>query len=478
MQILNKTSTRKAWSKAIAQPAREFSLTPLRIIAGKIPDGLGGSLYRNGPGRLERGGKRVGHWFDGDGAILAVHFGDAGATGVYRYVQTEGYLQESAADAFIFANYGMTAPGNFFQRLTKPVKNAANTSVLALPDKLLALWEGGHPHALDRETLATRGTDNLSALVKGASFSAHPKIDPDTGDIYNFGVIAAPNAKLNLYKSDRTGKIIKQSEFQLKGMPLIHDFTIAGQYLVFFVSPVRVNFLPVIAGMSSYSDAMQWKPELGTEILVFDRETLSLVSRGKTDPWFQWHYANGCVEKDGSVVVEFVRYEDFQTNQFLKEVATGQTHTLAKGTLWQIRFDPQTAKVLETAQLSDRGCDFPVVPQHQSGKSWRYTFLSVYPDGVDLSQEILSQIARFDRQSLQLEIANIGQNRYASEPIYVPKPEEIDRGWLLTVVYDGNIDRSEVWILESARLSEEPVCRLELPSVIPPGFHGTWSSKK
>jgi len=39
-----------------------------------IPEGLRGSLYRNGPARLERGGVRVGHWFDGDGAILAVHF--------------------------------------------------------------------------------------------------------------------------------------------------------------------------------------------------------------------------------------------------------------------------------------------------------------------------------------------------------------------------------------------------------------------
>lgn len=474
MQTLNKTSTKKAWSKAITKPAQEFSLTPLKILAGKIPDQLRGSLYRNGPALLERGGKRVGHWFDGDGAILAVHFSDTGATAVYRYVQTEGYLKESAADAFLFANYGMTAPGNFWQRLTKPVKNAANTSVLALPDKLLALWEGGHPHALDRENLVTRGTDNLSGLAKGASFSAHPKIDPDTGDIYNFGVVAAPNAKLNLYKSDRTGKIVKHSVFQLKGIPLIHDFALAGQYLVFFVSPVRVNLLPVIAGLSSYSDSMQWKPELGTEILVFDRETLSLVSRNQTDPWFQWHYANGCVEKDGLVVVEVVRYQDFQTNQFLQEVATGKTDTLAKGTLWQIRFDPKSAKVIETAQLSDRGCDFPIVPQHQYGQSWRYSFLSVYPDGVDLSQEILSQIARFDRHSLKLEIADIGENRYASEPIYVPKPEQIDRGWLLTVVYDGNIDRSEVWILESDRLSQEPVCKLELPSVIPPGFHGTW----
>jgi carotenoid cleavage dioxygenase-like enzyme len=53
----------------------------------------------------------VGHWFDGDGAILGVHFTDAGATGLYRYVQTSGYQDESEKEQFLYPNYGMTAPG-------------------------------------------------------------------------------------------------------------------------------------------------------------------------------------------------------------------------------------------------------------------------------------------------------------------------------------------------------------------------------
>ena len=61
----------KAWSKNIAQIAQEFELTPLSLLSGHIPEGIRGTLYRNGPGRLERGGQKVGHWFDGDGAILA-----------------------------------------------------------------------------------------------------------------------------------------------------------------------------------------------------------------------------------------------------------------------------------------------------------------------------------------------------------------------------------------------------------------------
>lgn len=77
------------WARAIAQPGQEFGPAPLRILAGTLPPGLRGSLYRNGPARLERGGKRVAHWFDGDGAILGVHFREQGAIATYRYVKTQ-----------------------------------------------------------------------------------------------------------------------------------------------------------------------------------------------------------------------------------------------------------------------------------------------------------------------------------------------------------------------------------------------------
>mgnify|MGYP006266926003 CR=1 FL=1 len=475
MLTLNPSLSRPAWSKAIAQPAREFPLTPLPVLSGKIPEGLRGSLYRNGPGRLERGGSLAGHWFDGDGAILAVHLTDAGATATYRYVQTRGYQKESAADRFLFPNYGMKVPGPFWKSWGKEVKNAANTSVLALPDKLLALWEGGNPHALDLQTLETWGIDNLSGLHKKDPFSAHPKIDPQTGDIFNFGVIPGVNSRLYLYRSEPKGKIVKKKQAtELEGFPLIHDFAIAGQYLVFFVPPVRVNFPPVALGLSNFSDSMQWKPELGTQIFIFDRDTFSLVSRGEAEPWYQWHFTNGYVGGDGSVAVEIVRFRDFQTNQHLKEIATGQTKTPAKGTLWKIYLNPQTGQPIETGELLDRGCEFPIVPSHQVGKPWRYTYLSVHRDGVDISQEILGAIARYDHKMGNLSIADMGENCYPSEPIYVSDAFNSERGWVLSVVYDGNSDSSEVRIYESDRLEAEPVCRLGLPSVIPPGFHGTW----
>ncbi len=481
---LTRRATDRAWANAIAQPAQEFPPTPLTLLSGKIPQGLRGSLYRNGPGRLERGGVRVGHWFDGDGAILGVHFTpptplskggvQGGATGLYRYVQTAGYQKEAAAGEFLYGNYGMTAPGPIWNQWLKPIKNAANTSVLVLPDKLLALWEGGNPHALDLQTLETRGTENLIQLEEGAPFSAHPKIDPKTGEIFNFGIAAGLNATLRVYKSDPSGKIIQQGAVQLDGLPLVHDFVMAGEYLVFFVPPVRVNLLPTAVGLSCYSDALQWQPDKTTQIIVFDRETLTLVSRAEAEPWFQWHFGNGYLDADGSIVVDFVRYPDFQTNQYLKEVATGQTQTKVKSTLWQVRLNPQTGKVTQLQELLDRACEFPVVPDWTVGQASPDMYLSVHRDGVDISQEMFGAIARFHPKTDTLTIADMGENRYPSEPLYAADALNPERGWVLTVVYDGNSDTSEVVVFDSDALDEEAVCRLGLPSVIPHSFHGKW----
>jgi carotenoid cleavage dioxygenase-like enzyme len=474
MTTTSKPLTRRAWANAIAQPAKEFPLTPLPILSGKIPEGLRGVLYRNGPARLERGGVQVGHWFDGDGAILGVHFTDAGATGLYRYVQTSGYKKEAAADELLYGNYGMTAPGALWNQWLRPIKNAANTSVLPLPDKLLALWEGGNPHALDLQTLETRGIDNLTQLEKGAPFSAHPKRDPKTGEIFNFGVSPGVNATLRAYKSDGAGKIIQQGSVPLDGLPLVHDFVMVGQYLVFFVPPLRVNLLPTAVGLSSYSDALQWQPDQATQIIVLDRETLSLVSRTEAEPWFQWHFSNGYVDGDGLIVIDFVRYPDFQTNQYLKEIATGQTHTKTKGTLWQARLNPQMGKVTRLEEVIDRACEFPVVPDQLVGQASPYMYLSVHRDGADITQEIFGAIARFDQESDILTVADLGENCYPSEALYAPDAINPQQGWVLTVVYDGNSDTSEVVVFDSNALNEEPVCRLGLPNVIPHSFHGKW----
>lgn len=468
------TAPTRAWAKAFENPVVEFPLTPLAVLEGAIPAELRGALYQNGPGRLERGGDRMGHWFDGDGAVLAVQFAEGQARATYRYVQTAGYQAEAAADRLIFGNYGTVPAGALWQRFGKSPKNVANTSVMRLGDRLLALWEAGEPHALDLETLETFGTAPLDGL-EGQPYSAHPKRDPQSGEVYNFGVSFGTSASLQVYRSDRHGKLLRRNRIPLPGTPLIHDFALAGQYLIFLVPPVRISTLPLLLNFKSASDAMSWQPQEGTQILVLDRETLEVVSRSATDPWYQWHFGNGAPDADGNLNVTLVRYADFTTNQYLKEVPTGQVQTTAKGTLWQISIAPQSGKVLNMQPLVDRPCEFPTVATADVGVAQTSTYLAIHKLGEMEKGELFGAIAHYHHPTETLAIADCGTARYPSEPLFVPHPHNPETGWVLTIVFDGASDRSEVWIYERNHLEEAPCCRLALPNRIALNFHGTWS---
>ncbi len=104
--------------------------------------------------------------------------------------------------------------------------------------------------------------------------------------------------------------------------------------------------------------------------------------------------------------------------------------------------------------------------------------MSIFKEGTETQGEILNSMAKFDHENGSLTEANLGLNCYPSEPIYVEDRTNSERGWVLTVVYDGNSHSSKISIFDSHGMNEEPICQLALPSVIPHSFHGTWKPDK
>lgn len=120
---------------------------PLKASTGCIPADLKGTLYRNGPGRLERGGHWVHHPFDGDGMITALRFEGGGLSLSNRFVRTEGWLAEEKAGKPLYRGvFGTQKPGGLLANaFDVRLKNIANTHVVKLGDQLLALWEASSP---------------------------------------------------------------------------------------------------------------------------------------------------------------------------------------------------------------------------------------------------------------------------------------------------------------------------------------------
>lgn len=473
----------KNWTKAL-KTAKEFKLQPLNILEGKIPLDLNGSLYRNGPGRLERGGEIYGHWFDGDGAVLGVHFRNGKAEGTYQYAKSKEFLEEEKAGKPIYLAIGKKSKRGLLNDLMNPAsKNPNNTSVLLVKNKLLALCEGGWPFAMDPKTLDSIGPDNLGQLVAREMYSAHPKVDPDTGEIFNHGQIPYPSA-LCVYKSNKDGKIVKKNQIKIRGMTIIHDCVLAGKYLVVFNPPTKINFWKMVLGIEAYNDCIQYDPQLGTEVYIFDRNDLSLVTKFTTEPFYSFHFVNGYEEKDGNIYVEFAKFENFTDIwAYVREFPLGNqgvcAKTAMKPRLTSMRIDPKQGKMIEMKNVGDEHlAEFPTVADSLVGKNWRYSLYATSPPQKKNLEvgETFQTIGRLDRKNDKLQKFYCGPHCYINEPLLVSSKEDPEEGYILNLIFDSQKEASELWIHNTKSFEGEPICKIGLPEIIPFGFHGRYYS--
>jgi all-trans-8'-apo-beta-carotenal 15,15'-oxygenase len=58
-------------------PAAGYPQAEMKLVRGKAPAGLTGTLYRNGPAHFKHGDAYATHWFDGDGMVQRIAIGEA-----------------------------------------------------------------------------------------------------------------------------------------------------------------------------------------------------------------------------------------------------------------------------------------------------------------------------------------------------------------------------------------------------------------
>ena len=70
----------------------------------------------------------------------------------------------------------------------------------------------------------------------------------------------------------------------------------------------------------------------------------------------------------------------------------------------------------------------------------------------------------------------MGPGRHSGEPYFIPREgaRSEDDGYLMTYVYDGGRDKSELVILDARDPSAKPLAQVLLPARVPYGFHGSW----
>lgn len=454
---------------------------PISEIDGEVPKSLNGTLFRVCPAANDVGGVRYKHWFDGDGMASAIVFRDGKASFRNRYVKTEGRLREQKAGKPLYAGFGTLLPGGPLKNVGKTVnpKNAANTNIVYHGCNLLALWEGGLPHRLDPATLDTLGEYDYDGAIKGLAFSAHPKILPE-GEMLNFGVSFGPRNSVHVYSVDGEGALTPRKPIGLPFGPFLHDFLVTERYSVFLLSPYAANPLPLISGLRTIADSFEWKPDRGLEVIVLPRDG-GPESRFRTDSSFVVHTANAYEDGD-ELVLDVVAYGDASVMRLVKDVLSQETEVLnarpnayAPGYLERYRLNPSTGAIGRT-QLSDVPCEFPRLDPRRVGRRHRYVYGAATGLKDDSEEKMFRRIARIDTETGQTETCFFGEGVYPGEPVFVPETPDApeDRGWVLTLCYDGNAHSSFLAILDATNIAAGPIARLRLRHHVPFGFHGNF----
>ena len=447
-------------------PAGGFDPEPMRLVFGKVPQGLEGSLYRNGPAQFLYGKDDYArHWFDGDGMVQRIAIADGKAVHSGRFVQTTKRRIEQANGKIMAPGFGTVGHPDFPVSGPDDV-NAANTSVIVIDGKLYALWEGGSAIAMDATTLETRGVKAWSDDLAGMPFLAHPKREPD-GTVWN---LAINGPKVGVYRIAADGGLQSFGLLNIGKAAYIHDWAMTDRHLVILVQPwINEAFRPPVV------EGFEWRPEKGFQFLIVDKDDFSKQRWAQGPARAFYHTGAAWEEADGTIRIDAALYKEpvLGVGGGVDEIRGAWKGRDARfqSDLTQIVIPPTgDARLVETGLDGD----FPQVDPRRHGLPRRLTALVT---GQPTDRPGLSGVSVHDWETGKTDTFDFGDARMVEEFLFVPKPDrqgEAD-SWLIGPVLNLKTGTSEICVFDAARVSDGPVCIWRGDRAWPLGFHGTWA---
>ena len=419
-------------------------------VTGVVPPDLEGRLLRNGPNPVSAPTDPTDyHWFTGDGMLHAIGLGGGRATGYRnRWVRTR-----------LLSTKVATARPN---GPSEPIDGPANTHVIRHAGTTLALAESGFPHAVSPDLDRARIHDFDGAL--SSPMTAHPKLDPDTGELVFFGYDAFGPPFLRYHVVDATGLLTTTEDIDIPRATMIHDFGVTATRAVFLDQPVVFDLALASQGRSL---PYRWAPEAGSRVGVLPRGGRGADVRWVSmDPSFVFHVVNAYDDGDRTVL-DVIRYDS------VFDTSPGEVLTRSLPSLHRWTVDPDANRVLEQ-RLDDLPVEFPRIDPASAGLPYRYSY--AVRQGEDPLQPSYEGLVKYDLVRDEAVRFDPGPGRMPGEPVFVRAADGHgeDEGWVLSVVFDSARSASDLVILDATSFAGPPVATVHLPARVPFGFHGSW----
>ncbi|MGH9031930.1 MAG: carotenoid oxygenase family protein [Acidimicrobiia bacterium] len=420
-------------------------------VTGTIPRALQGRYLRNGPNPIVDPDPAMYHWFTGDGMLHAVELRDGRAVSYRnRWVRTDA-AAAALGETPITGQPDDVFPGG---------SSSANTHVVSHAGRTLALVEVCLPTEV-RPDLSTVGRYDFGGTLR-ASMTAHPKLDPVTGEMLFFGYDVMGPPWLRFHVVDRDGALVRTEEIDIRGPAMVHDFAITERHVVFFDLPVVFDL--ELVGKQPFPFA--WRPDYGARVGVMPRDGGNADVRWlDVELCYVYHPLNA-YDDGNDVVVDVVRHETMFADD--RYGPADRPTTLDRWTI-----DPTGSKVV-AERIDDHPQELPRVDERLVGRRHRFGYaptFSVAGGGVQFGG-----LVKHDLVARTTVERTFGAGQSAGEAVFVPESPEAgeDEGWLLSLVYDAERDASDLVILDAADFAGAEVGRVHLPQRVPYGFHGSW----
>ncbi len=468
------------FSGALYTPSRvEADVNDLEI-EGVLPDSICGTFYQVAPDHQYPPMLGTDIFFNGDGMVSGFYFADGKVSLRRRYVKTDRLLAQRREGRSLNGVYRNTYTND---PLAAQNNTTANTTVMPHNGMLLAFKEDAMPWALNPETLETLGEWNFEGQITSATFTAHPKLDPATGNLLAFSYEAKGDGTPDLayFEISAQGKLLHEIWFQAPYAAMVHDFAVTEHYVVFPLIPLTVD----VERMKKGGPHFQWQPDLPQLFAVLPRDGQASDVRWFRGPTqgFQGHTLNA-FDEDGKVYVDMpvtggnIFYFFPQADGYVPP-----PETLA-ASLMRWTFDLNSpCEDVQPQPLNDYPCEFPRCDDRYIGRKYEHGILLAFDperpynaSNGPMPFQFFNLLAHLNLTTGVTDAWFPGDSGCFQEPIFIPRSPHADEadGYVVALLNLIAEARNELVVLDTRDMQGGPIARIRIPFRMRMSLHGCW----
>ncbi|HEY1608807.1 MAG TPA: carotenoid oxygenase family protein [Paraburkholderia sp.] len=461
----------------------EADITDL-VHEGTIPAQLNGAFFRVQPDPQfpPRLGDDIS--FNGDGMITRFHFHDGQCDLRQRWARTDKWQREHTAGKALFGAY--RNPLTDDPSVGGAIRGTANTNVWIHGGKLYALKEDSPALVMDPASMETHGYTRFGGRMTGQTFTAHPKLDPRSGNMIAFGYAASGlcTEDCTFYEVTPAGELVQQLWFKAPYYCMMHDFGITEDYALFHIVP----------SIGSWERLRQGLPHFGfdTTLPVY----LGVLPRreGATSRHIRWFKRDNCFAshvlnafQEGSKIhfdTPEARNNMFPFFPDVHGAAFNGGEAMSYLTRWTVDLASDSEQFAGIERLTQSAAEFPRIDDRFVGLRHPHGWLlemdmqrPVELRGGSAGGLLMNCLLHKDLLTGEEQHWWCGPVSSLQEACFIPRSESAAEGdgWIVQICNRLLEHGSELLIFDALQIARGPLAIIHIPIRMRFGLHGNWA---